>query len=79
MDSVRKETHEVSVTRKHLETGAITDKKDSRLLLHQKRRHRLTERNHQEVQASEGTVLLEQEAGFRADTSFGDSVRTPVM
>ena len=33
-------------------------KKDNRLLLHQKRRHRLTERSHQKVQVAEGTVLL---------------------
>ena len=35
-------------------------KKDNRPLLHQKRRHRLTERYPQNVQAAEGNVLLEQ-------------------
>ena len=60
LDGVRKETHVVSVIIEHLETDAIRDKKDSRLLLHQKRRHRLTERNHQKVQASDGKVLLER-------------------
>ena len=33
-------------------------KKKGRLLLHQKRRHRLTERSHQKVQVAEVTVLL---------------------
>ena len=41
----------------------------NRPLLHQKRRHRLTGRNHQKVQASEGTVPLEKEAELRADIS----------
>ena len=37
-----------------LETDAIRDEKDNRDLLHQERRHRLTERYHQKVQAAEG-------------------------
>ena len=53
-DHVRMEKHAVSVMLVHLGTEAIRDKKkDNRLLLRQKRRHRLTERNHQKVEASE--------------------------
>ena len=40
LDSVRKETLEVSVMVEHLETDAIRDKKDNRLLLHQKQAQR---------------------------------------
>ena len=69
LDNVRKETHVVSVMIQRLETDAIRDKKDNRLLLHQKRRHRLTERSHQKVHTSEGKVLLEQEAELRAESS----------
>ena len=76
MDSVRKETHVVSVVIEHLETDAISGKKDSRPLLHQERRHRLTERNHQKVEVAEEKVLLEPEAEIRADISLGESVRT---
>ena len=50
----------------HLETDAIRDTKNNRPLLHPKRRHGLTERNHQKVQVSEEKVLLEQEAEFLA-------------
>ena len=39
LDSVREETHVVSLMIPRLETDAIRDKKDNRLLLHQKRRH----------------------------------------
>ena len=74
--SVRKETHVVSVLIEHLETDAIRDKKDNRFLLHQKRRHRVTERNRQKVQASEEKVVLQQEARFRAEISLGESLRT---
>ena len=49
-------------------------KKDNRLLLHQKRKHRLTERYPQKVQVAEGKVL-EQEAGFRSEITSGESVR----
>ena len=69
LDNVRKETHVVSVMIQRLETDAMRDKKDNRLLLHQKRRHRLTERSHQKVHTSEGKVLLEQEAELRAESS----------
>ena len=37
-----------------LETDAIRDKNDNRRLLHQKRRHKLTERNHQKVHVADG-------------------------
>ena len=67
-----------SVTTEHLETDAIRDNKDNRLLLHQKRRHRLTERNHQKVQPSEEKVLLEKVAELRADFS-SEKVYEPVM
>ena len=50
-------------------------KKDSRPLLRQMRRHSLTERNHQKVQALEEKVLLEKEAELRAEASLGESVR----
>ena len=53
LDNVRKETPVVSVKIPRLETGAIRDKKDSRPLLHQKRRFRLTGRYPQKVQESE--------------------------
>ena len=76
LDSVRKETHVVSVMILGLETEAIRDNKDNRPLLHQKRRHRLTERYPEKVQAAEEKVLLEQEARFRADISLGKSART---
>ena len=75
LDSVREETPEVSVMIEHLEKDAIRDKKDNRPLLHQKQRHRLTERKLQKVQVSERKVLLEQETKFRADISVGESVR----
>ena len=77
MDNVRKETHAVSVTMEHLETGATRDEKDHRLLLQQKRRHRLTERNPQKVQVAKEKVLLEQEAGFRADDFFNSQCTIP--
>ena len=57
-DNVRKETHEVSVMIQRLETYAIRDKKDNRLLLHQERRHRLTGRHPQKVQAAEERGFL---------------------
>ena len=44
--------------------------------MHQKRRHRLTERNPQKVQAAKEKVRLEQDAGFHADISLEESVRT---
>ena len=53
LDSVQKETPVVSVMIQRLETDAIRDKKDNRPLLHQKRKHGLTERNPQKVQAAE--------------------------
>ena len=49
LDSVRKETHVVSVMIPNLETEARRDEKDNRPLLHQKRRHKLTERYPQKV------------------------------
>ena len=64
-----KDTHAVSVA------GPIVDRKDNRLILLQKRRHRLTERNHQKVQTSEEKVLMEQETELCADISLGESVR----
>ena len=77
-DSVRKETHVVSVmTHKTLEAeDKVRDKEDNRALLHQMVRHSLTERCAQKVQVAEVKVLLEQEAEFRADTSLGERVRT---
>ena len=60
----------------YLETDAIRDKRENRPLLHQKRRHRLTERNHQKVQASVVKVLLEKDAELRVDISMVESVRT---
>ena len=77
LDSVRKETHVVSFMIERLVTDAIRNLKDHRLLLHQKRRHRLTERNHVKVQASEWKVLLEKEAELRADISFGRKCTNP--
>ena len=59
----------------HLETDARKDKKDSRPLLHQKRRHRLTRRCPKKVQAAEERAFPEQEERFCADISFGESVR----
>ena len=44
----------VSFMIERLETDAIRDEKDNHPLLHQKRRHRLTERCPQQVQAAEG-------------------------
>ena len=57
-----------------LETDAVIDEKDNRPLLHQKRRHGRTERNHQK--AAEEKVLLEHEADLRAHISLGESART---
>ena len=57
LDSFQKETHVVSVMIQRLETDAIIDKKDTRLHLQQKRKHRLMERNHQKIQAAEDRVL----------------------
>ena len=54
LGGVLKETHVVSAMNEHLETDAIRDEKDNRSLLHQKRRHRLTERNRLKVEAPEG-------------------------
>ena len=48
----------------------------NRSLLHQKRRHRLTERNPQNVQVAEEKVFLEQKAELCADISLQESVRT---
>ena len=76
MYNVRKETHVVSVMIQRLESDAIRDEKDNRPLLHQKRRHRLTERNLQKVQVAEEKVFLEKETEFRADVSSGESIRT---
>ena len=58
----------------HLETDARWDKKDNRPLLHQKRRHTLTERYPLKVRAVEERALQEQEAEFRAEISLGESV-----
>ena len=74
MDNVRRETPAVSVMIERLDTDAIRDKKDNRPLLHEKRRHRLTERNHQKVQVAEERDHQEQEA----EISSGESVRTRV-
>ena len=76
LDNVRKETHVVSVMIEDLETDAITGTKDNRPLLHQKRRHTLTERNHSKVQVAEEKVLLAKKAELRADISLGESART---
>ena len=76
LDNVRKETHVISVMVERLETDAIRDEKRTIVFfLHQKRRHRSTKRNPQEVQASGEKVLLEQEAELGGDTSQGESVR----
>ena len=69
LDTVRKETHVVSVMLPRLETDAVRDKKDKCPLLHQKRRHRLMGRHPQKVQGAEGRVLLEQHERFRAEIS----------
>ena len=53
MDSVRNQAHVVPVMIQRLETDAIRDEKDNRLLMHQKRRHGLLERYPQKVQAAE--------------------------
>ena len=74
LDSVRRDTHAVSVMFQRLDTDAIRDKKDNRPLLHQKRRHRLTRRYPQKVHAAEMRTLLEQEERFRADMLLGESV-----
>ena len=66
----RKETHVVSVMIQ------LRDTKDNRLLRHQMQTHRLTERHPQKVQAAGERALLEQEARFRAEISWEESVRT---
>ena len=71
-DSVQEETLAVSAA------GIIVENKHSRLLLHQKRRHRLTETNHQKVQVSEVKVLLEKEAELRADISLRRKFTNPL-
>ena len=71
----RKETHVVSVMIEPLSTDAVRDKKDNRPLLHQKPRHRLTERYPQKVHAAERRAFLEQEERFRAETFLWESVR----
>ena len=76
LGGVRKETHVVSVMNEHLETDAMRNEKGNRPLLHQKRRHRLTERNHLKVEAPEGKVLLEKDVDLRAEISLGESVRS---
>ena len=58
-----------------LETDAISDKKDNRLLLHQKRRYRLIGRYPQKVEVAEERAFLEQGERFRADITLGESVR----
>ena len=65
----------MSVMIPRLETDAIRDRRDSRPLLHQKRRHGLTGRDPQKVQASEERAFLEQEERFRDEISSGQSVR----
>ena len=69
LDSVRKETHVVSVMIHRLATGLarVREQKDKRPLPHQIRRHRLTERYTQKVQATEERAFVEQEARFRAE------------
>ena len=74
LDSVRKETHVVSDMIQRLETASVSEKKGSRSLLHQKRRHRLTVGYPLKVQAAKVKVLLEQEARFRAEMSLCESV-----
>ena len=75
LDSLRRKTHVVSVMIEHLETDAVRGKNDNRPLLHQKRRHRLTERFPQKVHAAEEKVLLDQEVRFRAEISLQESSR----
>ena len=75
LDNVRKKTHVVSVMIPRLETDMIRDKNDNRPLLHQTRRHRLTGRYPQKVQAAEERALLEQEERFRAEFSLRESAR----
>ena len=58
-------------------TGNRRDEKDNRPLLHQERRHRLTEKCPHRIQAAEAKVLLEQEVGFRVDISFGRQCTSP--
>ena len=69
LGGVRKETHVVSVMNENLESDAMRNEKGNRPLLHQKRRHRLTERNHLKVEAPEGKVLLEKDVDLRAEIS----------
>ena len=54
-------------------------KQESPPLFHQKRRHRVTERNHRKVQASEGKILLEKEERFRAEMSLRGKCNESVM
>ena len=61
---------------KHPETDAARDIKNKRPLPHQKRRHRLTKSYRPNVQATEGIILLELEADFRAELSSMQSART---
>ena len=75
LDNLRKEIHVVSVTNSHLETDAIRDKKDRRLLLHKKRRHRLTGRYPPIVQVLEVKALLGREAELRAKILLEGNVR----
>ena len=58
LDSVRKETHPVSVMILYLETDVqVQRQKDKRPLPHQMRRHRLTDRHPQKDQAAEEKAL----------------------
>ena len=57
MDNVRKETHIVSAMIQRLETVELRHEKDDRLLPHQIRRPRLTERYPQKDQATEEKAL----------------------
>ena len=75
LDDVRNETHAVSVKIPHLKADARWDKKNNRRVLHWQRRNRLTERYHPKVQAAEERALLEQEAEFRAEILWEESVR----
>ena len=73
--SVLEETHAVSITSSHLETDAVRNEKNDRLLLPLKRRHRQTGKCPPKVQAAEVKALLGREAENSAKNLLEESVR----
>ena len=67
MDNVQEETLEASVMIKYRETVTDRNTKNNRSLLHEKRRHRPTNRYPQKVQATEGSHLLEHQHFLEID------------